>query len=168
MPGYGANSDGVQPTPLLYGTPLCCGGVTSLLLSPFIKMACMHPSRHERVCPVLSCRPPAPRTPQPRAISVKSRTTSWQGFIQTEPPATRERRRNRAPQFWIKPKKQREKKPAPSKRKREGKSGRRLNHLERCPKPLGACDRSLFYPFTREIGFLCLILNCKWQQQLPM
>lgn len=116
----------------------------------------MQPSHHAvRVQWVL----PAPTQsdpPQPPAISTNSRTTSWQAFNgKSEPPATEVDGENECRSFES-AKKTEENKPAASK-KEGGKEWAKPESSGALPKPLEACDRSLFYPSTREIGSLCLI-----------
>lgn len=91
------------------------------------------------------------KPPTPRAISISSRTTSWQGFRRKQShQQPGERRRKSVSQFSVSQKMRMEMCPPHQRERGRVKSERRLNRRE-------ACDRSLFYPSSRDTGFLCLI-----------
>lgn len=103
-----------------------------------------------------SCRPLQRCPPQLPAIGINSRTTSWQAFNgKSEPPAPEINGENECRSFES-AKNAEENKPAPTNRE-GGKEWAKPESSGALPKPLEACDRSLFYPSTREIGSLCLI-----------
>lgn len=144
MPGF--KSDGVQRTPSAVGAPLCCGCGPPPLLSP-----CMQLSRH--MMPGL-VNATTPR--QPPAISIDK------SFYLLEKHSNGKNQSHQQPRSTEKtnvavlnqPKMRKENKPAAAKREKEWAKPESSGAL---PKLLEACDRSLFYPSTREIGSLCLI-----------
>lgn len=109
----------------------------------------------------LSCRPPTPQThhhePSASRVALPPGKDSLgkRSHQQPESDGEIECRSFESSQ------KSRGKKACPFKEKEGGKEWAAPESSGGCPKPLGAYDRSLFSPFTREIGFLCLILNCK-------
>lgn len=96
----------------------------------------------------------APTSLSPQLPAV-SRTTSKQArkWSHQQPASTLEKT-NVA--VLNQPKNGKEYKPAPAKRER-GNEWATPDSSGALPKPLEACDRSLYYPSTREIGSLCLI-----------
>lgn len=114
------------------GVPLYCGWVIGPPSISVCWTACMQPSRHA-VCFQSVLPAPTTLSPQQPAISINSRTTSWQESNgKSEPPATGNDGENECRSFES-AKNAEENKPAPTKRESEGKSGRSLNRLERCP-----------------------------------
>lgn len=114
------------------GVPLYCGWVIGPPSISVCWTACMQPSRHA-VCFQSVLPAPTTLSQQQPAISINSRTTSWQESNgKSEPPATGNDGENECRSFES-AKNAEENKPAPTKRESEGKSGRSLNRLERCP-----------------------------------
>lgn len=120
----------------------------------------MQPSLHTiHVQSVLASPAPTTLSPELPAIAIYSRSTSWQALDgESQPPATEIHEENECCSFES-AKNAEENKPAPH-REREREWGKECAKPESSgvlPKPLEACDRSLFNPSTREIGSMCLI-----------
>lgn len=130
------------------------------LLSSLFKTFCMQPSRHKmRTQSVLL----APYNATPTTAGHHHHYSHYYLLASI-------RRENGATSIWRptekmnvavlnRQKMQEENKPAPTKRE-GGKEWVVPGSSGVLPKPLEACDRSLFYPSTREIGSLCLIHSC--------
>lgn len=155
VPGCRAESDGVQrASHSAVGAPLCCGWVICPL-SPFVKTACMQPSR--RTMRVL----PAPYNATPATTSHQHRQSYYLLASHQQPRSTE--KMNVA--VLNQPKMQR-KVSLPRQREREwGKEWAKPESSGALPKPLEACDRSLFQRNRLPVSYP--FLNCKWQQQLP-
>lgn len=132
MPGTSAESDGVQQPLHCRSTSLLRLSHQPTLQSPFVKTACMQTFTSQDTCPV---SPASPVNAVPTTTSHQHQQSHYLlASSQWEISATsnRDQRRKWMSQFWISQNAE-ENKPAPTKREREGKSGRSLNRLERCP-----------------------------------
>lgn len=131
------------------------------------KTACMQPSSHMtcvRSGPYSTTATYLPTSHQHRQLYYLLASTQWETWATS----SWDQQRKWMSQFWIS-QKCRGKKPAPSHREREGKSGRSLNHLECCLNHWKLVI-GLYFTFHQRnrLHVSYPFLNCKWQPQLFM